>query len=179
VSRVGKKSISIPRNVTITISQDNFLTVKGAKGELKRQIHSSVSISISNEFVSIKPSDQSKNANMQSGTARSLVNNMVIGVSQGFKKALVLTGVGYRAKAEGSKKLNLQLGFSHAINHELPVGVTAETPTYSDIVLKSIDKELLGKAASDIRNYRTPESYKGKGVCYVGEKVITKEAKKK
>jgi len=178
MSRIGKKSINIPQGVKVAVSKNNFLTVKGIKGELGKQIHSAVSVNLNDETVTIEPSDQSKNANMQSGTARALINNMVIGVSQGFKKSLVLAGVGYRAKFEGNK-LNLHLGFSHTISHPLPEGVTAEVPTHSEIFLKSADKELLGKTASDIRNYRPPEAYKGKGVRYSDEKVVTKEAKKK
>jgi large subunit ribosomal protein L6 len=115
---------------------------------------------------------------MQSGTARALINNMVVGVSQGFEKKLLLVGVGYRAKAQGNM-LNLTLGFSHPVDHVLPRGVTAETPSQTEIVLKSANKELLGKVAADIRSYRKPEVYKGKGVRYADERVITKEAKKK
>ncbi len=178
MSRIGKQPINVPSGVTVSVADSNLVTVKGSKGELTKQINDAVSINIADKEVTIKPNDASKNANMQSGTARALINNMVVGVSQGFEKKLQLVGVGYRAKAQGNK-LNLTLGFSHPVNHELPKGVTAETPSQTEVVLKSANKELLGKVAADIRAYRVPEAYKGKGVRYADERVITKEAKKK
>ncbi|MBK2125986.1 50S ribosomal protein L6 [Fangia hongkongensis] len=178
MSRIGKQPINVPSGVTVSVAESNLVTVKGSKGELTKQINDAVSINIADKEVTIKPNDASKNANMQSGTARALINNMVVGVSQGFEKKLQLVGVGYRAKAQGNK-LNLTLGFSHPVNHELPKGVTAETPSQTEVVLKSANKELLGKVAADIRAYRVPEAYKGKGVRYADERVVTKEAKKK
>lgn len=178
MSRIGKQPVNLPSGVSATVNADNVVTVKGAKGELIKQINAAVSINIGDKEIKITPNDGGRNANMQSGTARALVNNMVIGVTQGFEKKLQLVGVGYRAKAQGNK-LNLTLGFSHPINHELPKGVTAETPSQTEVVLKSANKELLGKVAADIRSYRVPEAYKGKGVRYADERVITKEAKKK
>lgn len=178
MSRVGKKPVAIPSGVTVAIADDNLVTVKGAKGELVKKINNAVTIEVADKIINIKPNDESKAAVMQSGTARSVINNMVIGVSQGFEKKLQLVGVGYRAKAQGSS-VNLTLGFSHPVDHALPQGVTAETPSQTEIVLKSANKELLGKVAADIRAYRQPEAYKGKGVRYADERVITKEAKKK
>ncbi|WP_440616885.1 50S ribosomal protein L6 [Cysteiniphilum sp. 6C5] len=178
MSRVGKKPVAIPSGVTVTVANDNLVTVKGAKGELVKKINNAVTIEIADKIINIKPNDESKTAVMQSGTARSVINNMVVGVSQGFEKKLQLVGVGYRAKAQGSS-VNLTLGFSHPVDHALPQGVTAETPSQTEIVLKSANKELLGKVAADIRAYRQPEAYKGKGVRYADERVITKEAKKK
>lgn len=178
MSRVGKKPVAIPSGVTVAVANDNLVTVKGAKGELVKKINNAVTIEIADKIINIKPNDESKTANMQSGTARSVINNMVVGVSQSFEKKLQLVGVGYRAKAQGNS-VNLTLGFSHPVDHALPQGVTAETPSQTEIVLKSANKELLGKVAADIRAYRQPEAYKGKGVRYADERVITKEAKKK
>jgi len=178
MSRVGKKPVAIPSGVTVAVANDNLVTVKGAKGELVKKINNTVTIEVADKIINVKPNDESKTANMQSGTARSVINNMVIGVSQGFEKKLQLVGVGYRAKAQGNS-VNLTLGFSHPVDHALPQGVTAETPSQTEIVLKSANKELLGKVAADIRAYRQPEVYKGKGVRYADERVITKEAKKK
>ncbi|WP_119328258.1 50S ribosomal protein L6 [Cysteiniphilum halobium] len=178
MSRVGKKPVAIPSGVTVTVANDNLVTVKGTKGELVKKINNAVTIEVADKIINVKPNDESKMANMQSGTARAVISNMVVGVSQGFEKKLQLVGVGYRAKAQGNS-VNLTLGFSHPVDHALPQGVTAETPSQTEIVLKSANKELLGKVAADIRSYREPESYKGKGVRYADERVITKEAKKK
>lgn len=178
MSRIGKQPVTVPSGVTVNVDDGNIVAVKGTKGQLNKKINPAVRIDVSDSVVNIVPIDQSKEANMHSGTARALINNMVVGVSQGFERKLQLVGVGYRAKSQG-KTLNLTLGFSHPISHSLPEGVTAETPSQTEIVLKSANKELLGKVAADIRNYRKPEVYKGKGVRYADEKVITKEAKKK
>lgn len=178
MSRIGKQPVTVPSGVTVNVDDGNIVAVKGTKGQLNKKINPAVRIDVSDSVVNIVPIDQSKEANMHSGTARALINNMVVGVSQGFERKLQLVGVGYRAKSQG-KTLNLTLGFSHPISHSLPEGVTAETPSQTEIVLKSANKELLGKVAADIRNYRKPEAYKGKGVRYADEKVITKEAKKK
>lgn len=178
MSRIGKQPIIVPNSVTLTVTDDNLLSVKGPKGELKKQINTSVSISVSDTKITIMLNDSSRNSKMQSGTARALISNMVTGVSKGFEKSLQLFGVGYRAKIHGDI-LNLTLGFSHPVDYKLPNHVTAETPSQTEIVLKSIDKELLGRTAADIRAYRIPEAYKGKGIRYSNEKIITKEAKKK
>lgn len=178
MSRIGKQPVTVPSGVTVNVDNGNIVAVKGTKGQLNKKINPAVRIDVSDSVVNIVPIDQSKEANMHSGTARALINNLFVGVSQGFERKLQLVGVGYRAKSQG-KTLNLTLGFSHPISHSLPEGVTAETPSQTEIVLKSANKELLGKVAADIRNYRKPEAYKGKGVRYADEKVITKEAKKK
>jgi large subunit ribosomal protein L6 len=178
MSRIGKQPIIIPSFVKVAVSGDNFVEVEGPKGRLNKKINNYVSLSITGEEVVVKPINTSKNANMQSGTARALINNMVLGVSQGFEKKLQLFGIGYRVQVQGST-LNLILGFSHPINYNLPDCVTAEVPSQTEVVLKSIDKQLLGRVAADIRSYRVPEVYKGKGIRYSDEQITTKEAKKK
>ena len=177
-SRVGRKPVSIPSSIAVDITEDNLLVVRGPCGELKKYLHKSVDVKIGSGEIIVSPSDKSRNSNMQCGTARALINNMVIGVSHGFRKILYLTGVGYRAKVEGDV-LNLALGFSHPVCYHLPREVSAETPSQTEIVLNSSDKEILGKTASEIRSYRVPEAYKGKGIRYSDERVVTKEAKKK
>ncbi|MCF6775797.1 50S ribosomal protein L6 [Thiotrichales bacterium 19X7-9] len=177
MSRIARRPVSIPTGTSVEI-KGNDLTVKGAKGVLSRAFNPLVRIVENDNQIQVEAVNNSKEAKTQSGTARALLNNMVVGVSQGFEKKLQLVGVGYRAKAQG-KQVNLTLGFSHPINHSLPEGVTVETPSQTEIVLKSADKQLLGQAASDIRGYRPPEPYKGKGVRYADERIVTKEAKKK
>lgn len=177
MSRVAKSPIDLPAGVEIK-QNGQELTVKGAKGELKLEMSSQVSLEVSEKTAQIKPASESKEAWAMAGTFRSLVNNMVIGVSAGFERKLELNGVGYRAQAKGNV-LNLTLGFSHPIDYELPKGVTAETPTQTEVVLKSADKQLLGQVAANVRSFRPPEPYKGKGVRYSDERVLRKEAKKK
>jgi len=178
MSRIAKSPVELPKGVEIKIDGQD-LTVKGSKGSLGLAVHQDVAVSQEENVLSFAPkSNGSKSAMALAGTTRSLVNNMVIGVSEGFEKKLILNGVGYRAKAAG-KTLNLVLGFSHDINYELPEGVTAETPAQTEVVLKSTDKQLLGQVAAEIRAYRPPEPYKGKGVRYADEYVRRKEAKKK
>ena len=177
MSRVAKAPVAIPAGVEVTLNGQE-ISVKGKNGTLKRSINASVVISKDASVLTFAPRDGSANANAQAGTARALVNNMVIGVTAGFERKLQLVGVGYRAQAKG-KSVGLSLGFSHPVEHELPEGVTAECPTQTEIVLKSADKALLGQVAADIRSYRRPEPYKGKGVRYANEVVRTKEAKKK
>ncbi|MFQ6372891.1 50S ribosomal protein L6 [Shewanella sp. YIC-542] len=177
MSRVAKAPVAIPAGVEVTLN-DQSITVKGGKGTLTRVINSAVNVTIDNEHVTFGPVEGYPNAWAQAGTARALVHNMVVGVTQGFEKKLKLVGVGYRAKVSGNG-LDLTLGFSHPLVHKLPAGVTAECPSQTDIVLKSIDKELVGQVAAEIRGYRPPEPYKGKGVRYEDENVRRKEAKKK
>ena len=169
--------ISLPKGVEVTI-QEQKVTVKGGKGSMEHTVHDAVEVSLADNVVTITPREGHSNAAAQSGTARSLINNMVIGVSQGFEKKLELVGVGYRAQAQGNK-LNLTLGFSHPIDYELPEGVSAETPSQTEVVLKGIDKQRVGQAAAEIRAFRPPEPYKGKGVKYADEHIVRKEAKKK
>ena len=177
MSRVAKAPVAIPAGVEVILNGQE-ISVKGKNGTLKRSINASVVISKDASVLTFAPRDGSANANAQAGTARALVNNMVVGVTAGFERKLQLVGVGYRAQAKG-KSVGLSLGFSHPVEHELPEGVTAECPTQTEIVLKSADKALLGQVAADIRSYRRPEPYKGKGVRYANEVVRTKEAKKK
>ena len=177
MSRVAKAPVEIPAGVTITLSGQD-IKVKGPIGELSHTIHSAVVVSQEENNIITNIVADVKGAWAQAGTARSLISNMVEGVSKGYEKKLVLQGVGYRAKAQG-KVLNLTLGFSHPVNHEIPAGITVETPSQTEIVLKGADKQLVGQTAANIREYRKPEPYKGKGVRYVDEYVRRKEAKKK
>ena len=177
MSRVAKAPVDIPAGVTVTLSGQD-IKVKGPIGELSRTVNDLVVVSQEGNTIKTGIVSDEKGAWAQAGTARALINNMVVGVSKGFEKKLVLQGVGYRAKATG-KVLNLTLGFSHPINHEIPAGITVETPSQTEVVLKGADKQLVGQVAADIRAYRKPEPYKGKGVRYVDEHVRRKEAKKK
>lgn len=177
MSRVAKNPVLIPSGVTVSL-KGQTITVKGSKGELVRDIHVAVDVNVEDKQVTFAARDGMEGANALSGTMRSLVSNMVIGVSQGFEKKLQLVGVGYRAKAQG-KILDLTLGFSHPVNYELPEGITVETPTNTEIVVKGVDKQVVGQTAANIRAYRPPEPYKGKGVKYADEVIRRKEAKKK
>jgi large subunit ribosomal protein L6 len=177
MSRVAKAPVVVPAGVTVTLSGQD-IKVKGPIGELSRTIHSAVVVSQEENNIITNIVADVKGAWAQAGTTRALINNMVEGVSKGFEKKLVLNGVGYRAKAAG-KSLNLSLGLSHPVNHAIPDGVTVETPSQTEINLKSADKQLVGQTAADIRAYRKPEPYKGKGIRYVDEYVRRKEAKKK
>ncbi|MGJ8691533.1 MAG: 50S ribosomal protein L6 [Thalassotalea sp.] len=177
MSRVAKAPVNVPAGVTVTLSGQD-ITVKGPIGELSHTVHSLVSVSQEENVLTTGVAQDVKEAWVQAGTARALINNMVEGVSKGFEKKLVLNGVGYRAKATG-KSLNLSLGFSHPVDHAIPEGVTVETPTQTEVILKSADKQLVGQVAANIRAYRKPEPYKGKGIRYSDENVRRKEAKKK
>ena len=177
MSRVAKAPVTLPAGVEVTLN-DQEITVKGGKGSLTRVINSAVAVTVEGNEIKFGPVEGVANAWAQAGTARALVNNMVVGVSQGFEKKLTLIGVGYRAKVAG-KGVDLTLGFSHPLVHELPAGVTAECPSQTEIVLKGTDKQLVGQVAAEIRGYRPPEPYKGKGVRYSDEQVRRKEAKKK
>ena len=176
MSRVAKNPINVPDNVELNIVE-NLVKVKGIKGELEFNIPSSVSIENNENVVTVKYNEDDQQSVALAGTTRSIVNNMVIGVSVGFEKKLELIGVGYRAKASG-KLLELTLGFSHPIKYQLPEEVEVETPSQAEVVLKSHNKQILGQAASEIRAFRPPEPYKGKGVRYSDEQVKRKEAKK-
>ena len=170
-------SLDIPAGVEVTI-KDSAINVKGSKGSLEHKLHNAVEIKKEDNVLTLIPREDAANADAQAGTARSLLNSMIIGVTQGFEKKLELVGVGYRAKAEG-KSVNLTLGFSHPVNYALPEGITAETPSQTEIVIRGIDKQRVGQVAADIRAFRPPEPYKGKGVKYAGEHIVRKEAKKK
>lgn len=178
MSRIGKKPVAIPSGVTIDVAAGNQVEVKSTKATLNKTFSTDVTFSIEDGVATVSPKNNSKNAIAQSGTARAILSNMVEGVSKGFEKKLKIIGVGYRAKAQGNE-LNLTLGFSHPVVYKLPQGITAETPAPTEIILKGADKEVLGKVASEIREYRKPEPYKGKGVRYEDEYVAKKEAKKK
>ena len=178
MSRIAKKPINIPAGITVDI-KDNSVTVKGPNGTLSQDTHPNVQINKNNEnILTFEPLYDSKKSIALTGTVRAVVNNMVIGVEKGFEKRLKLIGVGYRAQLQG-KNLNLTLGFSHPVVHELPENVSAELPSQTEIVLKSPNKQLLGLVAADIRKYRPPEVYKGKGIRYSDEHISLKEAKKK
>ena len=177
MSRVANSPVEVPAAVKITLDGQD-LTVKGSKGTLALTIHGDVEVKQEDNVLNFSARNDAKQSRALTGTMRSLVSNMVVGASEGFEKKLQLMGVGYRVKAEG-KTVNLSLGFSHPVLYPLPEGVTAETPSQTDLVLKSADKQLLGQVAADIRAIRPPEPYKGKGVRYADENVRRKEAKKK
>ena len=177
MSRVANSPVEVPAGVKVDLN-GQALSIKGGKGTLALDIHAAVAVTEEGSQLKFAAKDEAKQSKALAGTMRALVNNMVVGVSEGFEKKLELVGVGYRAKASG-KTVNLTLGFSHPIDYALPEGVTAETPSQTEIVLKSADKQLLGQVASEIRAYREPEPYKGKGVRYSDEYVRRKEAKKK
>ena len=176
MSRVAKNPISVTDGVNITVD-NNKVIVKGSKGELEFVLPETVSLNISDDFINVEYNEAEQQSVALAGTTRSIVNNMIIGVSQGFEKKLELIGVGYRAKASG-KLLELTLGFSHPIKYQLPPEVEVETPSQTEVVLKSHNKQILGQAAAEIRAFRPPEPYKGKGVRYSDEQVKRKEAKK-
>ncbi|WP_294892840.1 50S ribosomal protein L6 [uncultured Gilliamella sp.] len=177
MSRVAKAPVVVPAGVEVKLN-GQVITIKGKNGELSREINKAVVINQEKGQITFAPRDGFADAWAQAGTARALINAMVIGVTEGFTKKLQLVGVGYRAQVKGNT-IGLSLGYSHPIDHELPAGVTAECPSQTEIVLKSADKQLIGQVAADIRAYRRPEPYKGKGVRYADEVVRTKEAKKK
>ena len=176
MSRVAKNPIQILKGVDITIDK-GVVKAKGSKGELEFVLPDSVSLNMSEETLNVEYDESNQQSVALAGTTRSLVNNMIIGVSEGFEKKLELVGVGYRAKASG-KLLELTLGFSHPIKYQLPPEVEVETPSQTEVVLKSHDKQILGQAAAEIRAFRPPEPYKGKGVKYSDEQIKRKEAKK-
>ena len=177
MSRIAKKPVPLPASVEIKESGQQ-VTVKGPKGTLEHNIHELVEMTQADGELKFKARDESKSAVALAGTTRAVISNMVAGVSEGFEKKLELIGVGYRAQSKG-KVLNLTLGFSHPIDYNLPEGVTAETPSQTEIVIKGSDKQKVGQVAAEIRAFRPPEPYKGKGVRYADEIVVRKEAKKK
>ena len=176
MSRVAKNPIHILDNVDLSINE-NIVSVKGIKGVLEFDIPQSISLEIKENIINVRYNEADQQSVALAGTTRSLINNMIIGVTNGFEKKLELIGVGYRAKASG-KLLELTLGFSHPVKYQLPEEVEVETPSQTEIVLKSHNKQLLGQAAAEIRAFRPPEPYKGKGVRYADEQVKRKEAKK-
>lgn len=177
MSRIANNPVVVPAAVEIK-EDGQLLTVKGPRGTLEHRVHDLVRIKREESELKVSALEPSRQANALAGTTRALVNNMVIGVNDGFEKKLELLGVGYRAQAKG-KTVNLTLGFSHPIDYTLPEGVTAETPSQTEIVIKGNDKQQVGQVAAEIRAFRPPEPYKGKGVRYSDEQVVRKEAKKK
>ncbi|WP_415258004.1 50S ribosomal protein L6 [Thauera phenylacetica] len=177
MSRVAKNPVAIPQGVEVMIS-DAEIAVKGPLGTLRQPLTGEVSVVREGDAVVCKAREGVENARAMSGTVRALVNNMVTGVTKGFERKLNLVGVGYRAQAQGDK-LNLSLGFSHPVVHQMPEGVKVETPTQTEIVIKGSDKQKVGQVAAEVRAYRAPEPYKGKGVRYSDEVVVLKETKKK
>jgi large subunit ribosomal protein L6 len=177
MSRVARKPIELPEGVEVSL-RGQALTVKGGKGSLEHRVHRSVKIQQDGNVLTFVPKDGSKPAMALTGTTRALVSNMVTGVSAGFEKRLQLVGVGYRAQTQG-QRLNLTLGFSHPVDYTIPEGISIETPSQTEIVVKGTDKQLVGQVAAEIRGYRPPEPYKGKGVKYADELIVRKEAKKK
>ena len=177
MSRVARIPVTVAKGVDVQIAGDT-ITVKGPLGTLKQAASGRVRMAVENGQVSFAAIDESREASAMSGTMRALVAGMVQGVTKGFEKKLSLVGVGYRAQAQGDK-LNLSLGFSHPIVHQMPAGVICETPTQTEIVIKGFDKQKVGQVAAEVRGYKPPEPYKGKGVRYVDEVVVIKETKKK
>jgi large subunit ribosomal protein L6 len=177
MSRVANQSIDIPKGVTATITAES-VTIKGAKGSMSLSLSADVAVVQEGNLLKVKQVVQNQKSNVDAGTARAHLANYVVGVSAGFERKLELVGVGYRAAAQG-KSLNLTLGFSHPVVYAAPEGVTIETPTQTEILIKGMDRQKVGQVAADIRAYRPPEPYKGKGVRYAGEKIELKEAKKK
>ena len=177
MSRVGKSPIQVPAGADVQISGAQ-VTVKGPLGSLTHTLHNLVGLTNDAGVLSVVCKDESRESNALSGTTRALVNNMVTGVTTGFSRKLMLVGVGYRAASQGTS-LKLQLGFSHDVIYDLPPGVTAETPTQTEIIIKGANKQQVGQVAAEVRAYRSPEPYKGKGVRYHDEVVHLKETKKK
>ena len=177
MSRVGKMPIALPKGAEATVSAEQ-ITVKGPLGTLTLPLNGLVKVANTDGTLKFEAANDSREANAMSGTVRALVNNMVNGVTKGFEKKLSLVGVGFKAQAQGDK-LNLSLGFSHPVIHQMPTGVKCETPTPTEILIKGIDRQKVGQVAAEVRAYRSPEPYKGKGVRYVDEVVVLKETKKK
>lgn len=176
MSRVAKYPVEVPKGVEVTLT-DSEISVKGPLGTLRQPMLPFVSIDKDGDKLQVR-AGEGVDAGSMSGTMRALVANMVNGVTKGFEKKLTLVGVGYKAQAQGSK-LNLSLGYSHPVVHDMPNGIKVETPTQTEVVIKGIDKQLVGQVAAEVRAYRSPEPYKGKGVRYADEVVVIKETKKK
>ena len=177
MSRIAKNPVSIPSGVDINLGGER-ISVKGPNGQLELTTHPLVQVDRDGDELKVSTREESTQATAMAGTTRALVNNMVVGVSQGFEKKLSIVGVGYRAQVQG-KKLNLTLGFSHPVEYPVPEGINVETPSQTEIVVKGADKQRVGQVAAEIRRYRPPEPYKGKGIRYSDEHVVRKQAKKK
>lgn len=177
MSRVAKNPVKLPKGVEVSLAGQT-LKIKGSGGQLSIELHALVTVEIEADVLRVVPKENSVSAWAHAGTVRALANKSILGVSQGFERKLQLVGVGYRAQVKGNI-LSLTLGFSHPVDFELPEGVKAETPSQTEIILKSMDNQLLGQVAANVRRFRPPEPYKGKGVRYANEQVYRKEAKKK
>ncbi len=177
MSRIGKYPIEVPKGVEVTLTPGQ-VAVKGPLGTMTQRLGSDIRLEHDGDKLACHANNESAQANAMSGTIRALVANMVEGVTKGFERKLTLVGVGYRAQAQGDK-LNLALGFSHPVVHQMPKGVKVETPSQTEIILRGTDKQQIGQVAAEVRAYRSPEPYKGKGVRYADEKVVLKETKKK
>jgi large subunit ribosomal protein L6 len=177
MSRVGKKPVELPKGVEATVTE-TVVKVKGPKGELSVTLNPQIEVKIADGKAQVSTRSTSRAARVVSGTTRAILANMVTGVTKGFERKLELVGVGYRAQAQG-RKLNLTLGFSHPVSYAVPDGISVETPSQTEIIVRGADRQKVGQVAAEIRGYRKPEPYKGKGVRYVGEHVVLKEAKKK
>jgi len=177
MSRIGKKPVSVPAGVTASVT-GQLVKIKGSKGELSFEVPEDVSVAMEDSAIAVQPRSQSKRARALWGTSRARINNLVIGTTAGFEKRLEINGVGYKAAVAG-KVLKLSLGYSHDIDYEIPAGVAITTPKPTEIVVVGIDKQVVGQTAAEIRDYRGPEPYKGKGVKYAGEFIFRKEGKKK
>ncbi|MEQ8694576.1 MAG: 50S ribosomal protein L6 [Gammaproteobacteria bacterium] len=176
MSRIAKMPIEVPKGVDVNVAGQQ-ITVKSSKGELSHTVHELVSVKLDDSTLNVAANGTSKSAKALSGTTRAVLDNMVTGVAEGFERKLQIIGVGYRAQVQGST-LNLSLGFSHPVDFAIPEGITIETPSQTEIVVKGIDKQQVGQVAAEIRAYRKPEPYKGKGVRYSDEQIVRKEAKK-
>ena len=177
MSRIGRLPITVPAGVTVTVSEDNLVTVKGPKGTLTQQVNAALTVKQEGNVLTVeRPNDKKQNRAFH-GLYRTLINNMVVGVTDGFTKTLELVGTGYRAAAEGGKKLTINIGFSHPVIFEAPENITFETPNANTILVKGIDKQIVGNLAADIRAVRKPEPYHGKGIKYQDEYIRRKEGK--
>ena len=177
MSRIAKEPVALPQGVEF-MQDGATVTLKGSKGSLSLDLNSEVELKSEDNLLQVKPRSGSRFSAAIAGTTRALLANMVQGLTEGYEKKLELVGVGYRAQSQGSK-LNLTLGFSHPVVYEVPEGITIETPSQTEVVVKGVDKQKVGQVAAEIRRYRPPEPYKGKGVRYSDERVVIKEAKKK
>ena len=177
MSRIGKLPITVPAGVTVTVGDDNTVTVKGPKGELTQQVNRDITLKQEAGVITVERPSDAKPHRAMHGLYRSLINNMVVGVTEGFQKTLVLVGTGYRAQAEGGKKLTINIGFSHPVIFDAPENITFETPNANTIVVKGINKQVVGNLAADIRAIRKPEPYLGKGIKYENEVIRRKEGK--
>ena len=177
MSRIGKLPIQVPAGVTVSVAEDNTVTVKGPKGTLSQKVNKDITVAQEGAVLTVSRPADTKVLRAMHGLYRALINNMVTGVTQGFEKSLELVGVGYRAQAESNKKLNISIGFSHPVIVDAPENITFETPNPNKIVVKGIDKQAVGAVAADIRSIRKPEPYHGKGIRYEGEYVRHKEGK--